>query len=141
MINGPTYNAAQIVGRTLYALQDAKITRSPYDNAPAVYTVKRGQPLGVVYSYLEPTTGRASLWWMFYDNNKKAYYVEHKPGFFDTKAITAQGGKDTETIIKEQEHANESGRDFWSRQGLNVVAIIAAAYLLKEPLGKLITGK
>ncbi|AXH73871.1 MAG: hypothetical protein [Bacteriophage sp.] len=136
-----TYNAAQIVGKTLYALQDIKLTRSPMDGAAAIFTVKRGQPLGVVYSYLQPAAGRSSLWWMFYDNNKKAYYVEHKPGLFDINAIKDQGGKDTETVIKEQEAANESGRDFWSKKGLTLAAILAAAYLLKEPIAKLIAGK
>jgi len=138
---GTTYNAAQIVGKTLYALQSVNLTRTPFDNAKSIYTVNKGQPLGIVDTYFMPIPGRSNLWWGFKDSKGNPYYVEHKQGLFDLKQIQAQGGKDTETIIKDQEHKNESGRDFWSRQGLTVVAIIAVAYLLKEPLGKLITGK
>lgn len=136
-----TFNAAQIVGKTLYALNDVNITRSPYDGASAVFKVKQGQPIGVVFSYLSPTAGRSSLWWMFYDSNKKAYYVEHKPGLFSTSAIKDQGGKDTETIVKEQEHANESGRDFWSNKALTALGIVAGAYLFKDAITAFFTGK
>lgn len=128
------YNAAQIVGKTLYAYRDVEITRNPSNGATSVFTVKAGAPIGIVYSFLSPKTGRSNLWWVFQDANKREYYAEHKSGLYDFRAINAQGAKDTETIIKEAEQATQPAREFWSNKITIIAGLILAAYLLKEPI-------
>lgn len=129
-----TYNASQIVGKTLYAFQNIPITRNPSDNATPIYTVKKGSPVGIVYSYLLPKEGRTNLWWVFIDANGREYYAEHKQGIFDFRALQQQGAQDTETIIKEQQQAAQPAREFWSNKALQLAALVLIAYLLKEPI-------
>lgn len=132
------YNAAQIVGKTLFAKRQIGLKRSPFDSAPIIYNVSAGQPVGVVYSYLLPKEGRSNLYWVYKDSNGKEYYSEHLPGIYDINAITAQGGKDTLTIVKEQEAAAQSTRDliFSNLQKLALLAVVA--YLLKDPIKELL---
>ncbi len=129
-----TYNAAQIIGKTLYAFQDINLKREPSDSGKTVFTVKQGQPVGIVYSYLMPKEGRSNLYWVFKDANGREYYAEHKTGLFDFKALQGQGAKDTETIIKEQQEAAQPAREFWSNKALQLGALVLVAYLLKEPI-------
>jgi len=129
-----TYNAAQIVGKTLYAYRDIPITRNPSNGAASVFTVKAGSPVGIVYSFLAPKEGRTNLWWVFKDSNGREYYAEHREGLYDFRALNSQGAKDTETLIKEQEAANQSPREFWSNKITIIAGLILAAYLLKEPI-------
>lgn len=129
-----TYNAAQVIGKTLYAFQDINLKREPSDSGNTVFTVKQGQPVGIVYSYLMPKEGRSNLYWVFKDANGREYYAEHKTGLFDFKALQGQGAKDTETIIKEQQEAAQPAREFWSNKALQLGALVLVAYLLKEPI-------
>ena len=91
-----SYSLADLIGKTYTGKTDIGITRLPSDGAPVVYTVKAGQPVGIVFSYLSPKEGRSNTWLMFYDANQRAYYVELRPGQTDTKALEVQGVKTEE---------------------------------------------
>ena len=54
-----SYNAQDIIGKTLIAAGPVTIYRAANDSAAPVYTVPVGQSVGVVYSYLLPGSGRA----------------------------------------------------------------------------------
>ncbi len=82
------YNVSQLVGKTLTAAKSIEIVRIPFDNSESVYTVKSGQAIGRVYSYVLPTEGRAYLYWMFLDTNNDAYWVRHEINAF---SIAGQG--------------------------------------------------
>jgi hypothetical protein len=95
----PVYPASQIIGKTMYAVKDVYIYRSPYDNAKPVFTVKAGGAIGSVYSFVSPTVGRGSYYFMFYDANRIPYYVA-----YDKNKLTLQGqGAKTAIEIKEAE--------------------------------------
>ena len=98
-----TYSADQIIGKTLVARRNVELKRLPTDTAPAVYTVKPGQTVGVVYSYLLPKVGRSTLYWQFVDANGNYFYAAHKEGIFDIDIIKEQGGKTAEEKRKEEE--------------------------------------
>lgn len=105
-MSGTTFSADDIIGKTLTAKQPVNIYR--YDNwETPVYTVKAGQPVGVVFSYLAPNDTRPELLWMFYDANKKPYYAKHKAGAYSVKSLKEQG------VLTEQEQAeaNQSTGD------------------------------
>jgi len=131
------YSADQIIGKTLYAKEDIPVKRLPNDTAPVVFTAKKNSPLGTVYSWLAPQPGiRKNLWWMFYDSNKKAYYIEHKEGRFDVDNLKEQGA----LTVKEQQAAkkkeNESTKDFIER--LFKYALVAGGVYV---IGKALIGK
>ena len=128
------YLLNDIVGTTYFATREVGLTRLPNDGAAEVFTVKNGQPVGVVDSYLLPKMGRSSVWLAFNDNSGRPYYVEIKAGQTDVSKLSAQGVTDVETKLEEARKAGLSTQDkiFSSLKILLIVAVVA--YLLKEPI-------
>jgi hypothetical protein len=100
VINGVKYTANQIVDKQLAAAKDTPVYKG--DLKTIVRTVKAGQPLGRVYSYLKATgsTGQNAL--MLYDNpayTGTPYYVKlDSTGAIDTTFLQQQG---TMTVAQE----------------------------------------
>lgn len=101
----PTFNAADIIGKTLVAKTQVPLYRLPNDDAEIVYTVSPGQSLGVVQSFLLPGTNRTNLYWQFKDQNNNFYYSEHKQGIYDVKELSNQGAL---TLQQQQDAATEA---------------------------------
>jgi len=127
-----TYNAADIVGKTLIAKKKIDIVRLPKDDASTVYTVSPGETVGVVYSYLLPNNNRKKLYWSFYDSNNKAYYVEHNVGDFDIKSLQSQGALTLEEKQEKETAANETISNKIFRYVKGGFLIAAGAYVLKS---------
>ena len=99
--SGATFNAGDIIGKTLLAKVQVPIYSTPRDDAKPTGYVSPGNPVGVVDSYLDPNTaeGRAELWWEFkasLDQQSLAdsygsYWVPHREGYFDIQALEDQG--------------------------------------------------
>lgn len=96
-----SYNADQIIGKTLIARKPAALKRQASDTAKTVFTVPVAGTVGVVYSYIGG--GPKPLWWMFYDANQATYYVRHESGLFDLDVLKDQGALDTAEETKQQE--------------------------------------
>lgn len=95
------FYADQLIGKSLVARIKIPLKRLPDSNATTIYTVQPGNPVGIVYSF---TGGKGSpLWWMFYDQNGKAYYVEHNDSAFDVKLIKDQGALNVAEETKKAE--------------------------------------
>ena len=101
----PTFNAADIIGKTLVAKSQVPLLRLPNDDAPTVYTVSPGQSLGIVQSYLLPGTNRTNLYWQFKDQNNNFYYSEHLLGRYDIQELQDQGAL---TLQQQQAAATEA---------------------------------
>lgn len=112
------YSAADIIGKDLYAKRAVPIKRTAYDDAPSPYDVSAGSLVGTVYSYLEPTAGRSTLYWMFYDSAGVPYYVAHQKGLFDENRLRQQG---VLTEKEKQELANQEGTPQWYKLGRNML--------------------
>lgn len=138
-LGGKLYSVNDVIGKSIIASKDTPIYRRADDSTKAVFTAKKGQSIGVVWSFIRPGELSRYSWLMFEDNNRRPYYI--KTDNVAAQTMTSQGAKDTETKAAEEEHANQSARDFWSNKGLTLAAILAAAYLLKDPISKLIAGK
>jgi len=132
----PNYNAEDIIGKTLVARKSTDIVRLPADDATSVYTAKPGESIGVVYSYLLPNDVRDSLYWQFYDNKNKAYYVKHRSGQFDIGTLSGQGVKTIEEKQEEAAAAAETTRDKIFRYIKNGFLVAAAVYLTKSVIEK-----
>ena len=100
----PTYNAEQIIGKTLIAKRPVKLYRFADDSAPVIYTVEPGNNVGVVYSYLNPSDKRQTIYWAFYDSNNKPYFAPHKTGDYDIKTLSEQGAL---TVVQQAQQAAE----------------------------------
>lgn len=120
----PTYSANDIVGKTLIAKKNIDIKRLPSRLAPTVYTVRPGNTVGVVYSWIQKD---GYVWWMMYDEKGQTYYVIHEPGAYDVGAINAQGAVSLETI-QEQQAAAESPVNYYVSKLVKPIAWGAALY-------------
>lgn len=139
--NGSIYSAADIIGKTLIPKVEVLVKRLPRDSDPYIYKVKAGQTLGVVYSYLEPSVERKSLYWMFKDTTGKPYYVEHASDRFSVKALQEQGVLSTWEQIQADQQANQPIVTTIKDTVIKIAWIGAAAFVLIKVLPGLISKK
>ena len=127
----PTFNAADIIGKTLVARKTTDIVRAPNDNAEVVFEASPGSSIGTVFSYLLPGANRTNLYWQFLDENNKSYYVEHKSGQFDISTIKGQGVLTLEEKQEQAEAAAETTSNKIFRYIKNGFLVAAFVYLAK----------
>lgn len=111
-----SYNANELVGKTLYANKKMNVYYSwkyPTD-ANIRFTVKPGDMVGVVYSWL--TVGN-EVWWQIeapatavhpYDNQA---FIKQIPGAFDQNFLQEQGAETTAQKTAEQKAAEEAAKE------------------------------
>ena len=131
-----TFNAADIIGKTLYAKTSVPLKRNPDDSAAVVYTVSPGGTVGIVNSYILSKPGRnANLYWQFSDGNNN-FYAEHLIGRFDTKSVEVQGA----TSLEDQQEAAAAAAETWTDKIGKYVSYLAAGFglfvLLRDQLKK-----
>ena len=130
-----SFNASDIIGKTLYAKKTLVVKNLPSDNAPSLYSVSSGQMVGIVDSYIEPKAGRNSnLYWKLTGPTPK--YIEHKEGNFSDKAITTQGGVSLEQQKINEEKANETFGQKIERYGIWIGVSLMAFILFRDQLKK-----
>lgn len=127
-----SYNAAAIVGKTLRANTAVQLKRLPADSAPVIFTVKAGQPVGTVFSYILPGTNNSRLYWMFKDETGRNYYAEHQEGRFNISALKEQGVPTTQQETTAAAQANEPITKFIERNITKIALIAAGALVLKS---------
>ncbi len=86
-----TFNADQIIGKTLFANSPVNIYTLPDVSSVVMATIQPGQPVGVVYSYIQRGT---NFWWQLSPGG----YVLHQTGLFDIQSLNDQGAIDTATL-------------------------------------------
>lgn len=125
-IGNDIINADQVVGKTLIAKTAVPLKRYAQPSALVVYTVARGNVVGVVYSWV---TTNGVLYWAFYDQNGTPYYAEHRPGRFSLDALQQQGAQTLEDIKEAQEKA-DNPISYAVTKLLRPVAFAAAAFFI-----------
>lgn len=140
-----SYNASEIIGKTLIAARPVDLKRLPYDASPAVYTAARGQSVGVVYSYLLPGPGRANLYWVFNDKFGNSYYAKHEAGAFSLTALTDQGAQTTLQVTQAAAAAAAAQNikdlsiiDYIKLNAGKLLLIVSGAWVLKSVLPEVI---
>ena len=131
-----TFNADQIIGKTLVAKTQVPLLRLPNDDAQIVYNVSPGQSLGVVQSFLLPGPNRTNLYWQFKDANNRFYYSEHLQGRYDIQELQDQGAL---TLQQQQAAATEASlttTDKVFRLIKNALLIGAGVYLVNTIIKK-----
>lgn len=107
-----SYSADQIIGKTLTAKKTTPVYNLPsfFSLAKQVYTIKPGETIGTVYSYVGGSPGKP-LNWMFKTRiglQEVTYYTEHEPDNVDRNALQDQGVKTQREIEKEKAEAAKS---------------------------------
>lgn len=137
-LGSTTFNADQVIGKTLMAKKNIALKNLPQDAAPTVATVAPGQPVGSVYSYVNPAPGRTNLYWQI-TSSGKAYWVKHEIGAFDVSNLKVQGVKTSEQVLAEKRAIEEKENDpvlyYFKKIGLPIALGVGVVYLIGT-LGK-----
>lgn len=102
-IGGKTYTVNQIIDKTVVAGKDVTLYSNPSGKGSVVGTVKSGQPIGIVYSYIKPSnaTSDGRSWLMFETTYNKFFYVPNEA--VSGTGLKEQGTKTVVQEIKEEE--------------------------------------
>jgi hypothetical protein len=92
-----TINASQVIGKTLTALQNVDFF---YPIGTKLGTIKKGDTIGVVYSYAYG--GTPDLYWMIDKGNNQYIFVKH-----DINKLNLIGGSQILQDIKNQQIKQE----------------------------------
>jgi hypothetical protein len=136
-----TFNIKNLIGKPLTAKVATKLYRSPSDNAKHYASVAAGQSLGILFSWINPSSTSNSLWFMFYDSNNKPYYVKYGKSVLNVNDLKRQGIKDVETETKESKEKEDIENKGAFRFYLEKYApfLIGAIFII--PLAKKIIDK
>lgn len=143
---GELIDASQLKDKTLIAKKLVKVYRSAADNAIPFGTVAAGDPVGVVFSWVDPNyTSRSTLYWMFYDAQNGAYYVPHEAGAFDVTSLKEQGVLTVSDQVakeqKEQDKLNLSPLEYYIKYyGKYVGYFLIAAVGVKAAIPAIAQG-
>jgi hypothetical protein len=132
----PTFNAGDVIGKTLIAKKNIPLVRQPADDAQVIYNVSPGQSVGNVDTFLLPNENRNSLYWSFKDANGKSYFAKHAVGNFDVKELQQQGLLTLQEQQAAEIEASLSTGDKIFRLIKNIALIGAGAYILKQVIQK-----
>lgn len=146
MPDASTYSADDVLDKTLYASKRIPVYRAAppvpagMSTAPVAY-VEPGQPVGIVYSYLDPDplNGRPNLWWMFYpaSNYSDYYFTEQVGGYYDVSSLRAQG---VLSLVEKQQAADDANKPWYQllieKYGPYVLVTAIAAAALKGYLSR-----
>lgn len=146
-VGGVKYTANQVLDKTVYAQRDTPIYVKGNFTKPA-YTIKAGQPIGKVYSYLKPsdlTGGRSAL--MFYTSNNNAYYAFNED--VSSSSLKDQGAltlKEEVRLEEEERLKNENPTEYYIKKyGFKALLIIGGVVLAatfgKEAIKSMINKK
>lgn len=129
----PTYTAADIIGKTLYARRS--IEKYSYPGGPVIGTIRNGETVGEVDSWVTKP-GTNTVMWQIKQPGKAPFYVEHREGWYSfTKGTT----KSQEEIIKDQidqQQMDEKGKFIFylEKYGKAIGTAILAFMVFREVL-------
>ena len=146
-VGGVKYTANQVLDKTVYAQRETPIYVKGNFKTPA-YTIKAGQPIGKVYSYLKPselTGGRSAL--MFYTSNNNAYYTFNED--VSSSSLKDQGAltlKEEVRLEEQEKLKNESPIEYYIKKYglialLAIGGIVVASTVGKEAIKSVINKK
>ncbi len=124
-----TYSIADLIGKTMIAKGSVSLFRLPYDNAPAIYDVKPGNTIGIVDSYVLPKEGRTAVYLMFYDKDRRAYYMRWGAPI-NTTSLIEQGVK-SDVQKAEEAKGDSTIMDFIQKNISLVVVTVALVAIAK----------
>jgi len=138
---GKSYTIKDLLDKPLIAKKATKLYRLPYDSAKHYASVAAGQPLGTLYSWINPNANTKYVWFSFYDSKNKPYYVPYKPNLLNSDDLKRQGVKDVETQTKEKKEQEKLESKGTFRFYLEKYAPYIIGALFIVPIAKKIIDK
>lgn len=114
----PTYSAADIVGKNLYAKKTVNLYKGN-DFVNPFLTIPKGAFVGKVESYLNSGAGRPYLIWQFKDTGDNLYYAKHIPGDLELQEFSGA------TSLEQQQAAATAAAQTTGEKVLNLVQKVA----------------
>lgn len=134
----PTYDASQIVGKTLTARRRVPFFYKYVDgreNKPDGY-FKAGNVVGTVQTWLNPNPPtRNKLYWAFVDAKGVSYYIPHERGSFDVKGLQQQGAQTELELLQDANKKPQTFVDVALKVGLTAVAAWALVTFASNAMG------
>jgi hypothetical protein len=96
-----SYKLKDIIDKPIRAVKTVSLYRNALDTATPFAQVQAGSMIGILFSIVTAKAGRSVDWLMFYDSNKKAYYVPVQTGTIDQLDLKEQGVKTVEEQAKD----------------------------------------
>ncbi len=135
VIDGVKYTSREIVDKQLIAAKDTPVYHS--DLVTLFRTVKAGQPLGKVYSYLKASAARPVSALMLYDNplyTGTPYYLRlDSTGAIDRSFLKDQGAVTVQEQIKQDQAQAEKEADplayYFKKLAIPVLLTAAGIYV------------
>ena len=132
-INSNTYNANDVIGKTLIANIPVNVYAEA-TNVNLLYTVRPGNTVGVVYSWVNKS---GVIWWQLEPGNK---FVSHSIGKFNLQVLEDQGLLTTEEKEQVKEEENKSWFQKFlegtSKKILTGAALITVGYIIYKQVRK-----
>ena len=102
----PLISAEEIYGKTIFAKSRIPVYGVATEDVDAIRWVERGQPIGVVYGYVSPST---------YYRKNHYWHLEGRPQFvsfldndkISLEKLAEQGAQTSQQIIQAQQQANQ----------------------------------
>lgn len=147
------YDPGAILDKTLVAAKDLNVYHAAPDkyfpNPKPFGVVKKGQPVGIVYSWLnpDPVQNRSSVWWMFWPVTPYTgdfYYAKHDEDSFDLSALRQQGVISVAEQIEEEKEKEENENKEWYEKlmdkAIPVVLTLGIGIAAVNVLGKILAS-
>lgn len=142
-IGGKTYTVNQIIDKTIIAATDTKLYSGARSTATVVGTVKAGQPIGKVFSYLRPDQADGRSWLMFETSYNKYFFVPNEvasgSGLKDQGTLTLEEERKREEELRQKQ--NDPVGYYLKKYGLPVLLIGGGIYLAATYGKAFIQGK
>lgn len=148
-VGGKKYTVNQIIDKSVVASKETKLYSNASGTGTVVGTVKAGQPIGIVYSYIKPNQASSDgrSWLMFESTYNKFFYVPNE--VVSGSGLKEQGIKTVTEEIKAEELAKERQADpfayYIKKFGVPALLIVGAIIILngvaKESVKGLINKK
>lgn len=107
----PSFSVDDIIGKTLYAKKSTPVYNLPsfFPNAEVKHTIKPGEIIGTVFSYVGGSPGEP-LNWMFKTKvglKEVTYYTKHESDNVNKELLKDQGVKTTKEKEEEKKEAEK----------------------------------
>lgn len=100
-----TYSAADVIGKTLLAAKSVDVFLSPQDNAKPVKTFPKNTVIGIVDTWIAPSTYRKHFYWVFQTSKSGVpYYVRHEKNHLKFAGEPPLTVKELQKLEDEQEN-------------------------------------
>ncbi len=139
-IGGGSYSVNQIIGKTIFANKQTTLYSNPSGGGRVVGTIKAGQPIGVVFSYIKPTdkTSDGRAWLQFDNSYLNSFFIPDEnassAGLKDqgTMTVSEEVKAEADAKLKEDSPMEYYIKKYGTKALLIVGGLIVAVSLGKE---------